>query len=129
MSYFLLKVPISGSLALLVAVSILYALVSLCLGLLISTIADTQQAAMLISAMVLMLPVILLSGMVFPIENMPDILQWISNIVPAKWYIIAVKDVMIKGLGAGAIMKEVGILLFMVVFLVILSVKRFKIRL
>ena len=121
--------PISGSLALLVAVSILYALVSLCLGLLISTIADTQQAAMLISAMVLMLPVILLSGMVFPIENMPDILQWISNIVPAKWYIIAVKDVMIKGLGAGAIMKEVGILLFMVVFLVILSVKRFKIRL
>lgn len=129
LSYFLLKVPIAGSLALLVAVSILYALVSLCLGLLISTIADTQQAAMLISAMVLMLPVILLSGMVFPIENMPDILQWISNIVPAKWYIIAVKDIMIKGLGAGAIMKEVGILLFMVVFLVILSVKRFKIRL
>ena len=129
LSYFLLKVPIAGSLALLVAVSILYALVSLCLGLLISTIADTQQAAMLISAMVLMLPVILLSGMVFPIENMPDILQWISNIVPAKWYIIAVKDIMIKGLSAGAIMKEMGILLFMVVFLVILSVKRFKIRL
>lgn len=129
LSYFLLGVPIAGSLTLLVAVSILYALVSLCLGLLISTIADTQQAAMLISAMVLMLPVILLSGMMFPIENMPDILQWISNIVPAKWYIIAVKDIMIKGLGAGAILKEVGILLFMVVFLVILSVKRFKIRL
>ena len=129
MSYFLLGVPIAGSLTLLVAVSILYALVSLCLGLLISTIADTQQAAMLISAMVLMLPVILLSGMMFPIENMPDILQWISNIVPAKWYIIAVKDIMIKGLGAGAILKEVGILLFMVIFLVILSVKRFKIRL
>ncbi len=129
LSYFLLGVPIAGSLTLLVAVSILYALVSLCLGLLISTIADTQQAAMLISAMVLMLPVILLSGMMFPIENMPDILQWISNIVPAKWYIIAVKDIMIKGLGAGAILKEVGILLFMVIFLVILSVKRFKIRL
>ena len=79
--------------------------------------------------MVLMLPVILLSGMMFPIENMPDILQWISNIVPAKWYIIAVKDIMIKGLGAGAILKAVGILLFMVIFLVILSVKRFKIRL
>ena len=129
LSYFLLGVPIAGSLTLLVAVSILYPLVSLCLGLLISTIADTQQAAMLISAMVLMLPVILLSGMMFPIENMPDILQWISNIVPAKWYIIAVKDIMIKGLGAGAILKEVGILLFMVIFLVILSVKRFKIRL
>ena len=129
LSYFLLKVPIAGSLVLLVAVSILYALVSLCLGLLISTIADTQQAAMLISAMVLMLPVILLSGMVFPIENMPDILQWLSNIVPAKWYIIAVKDVMIKGLSAGAILKEIGILSFMVIFLVILSVKRFKTRL
>lgn len=129
LSYFLLKVPIAGSLTLLFSISILYALVSLCLGLLISTIVDTQQAAMLISAMVLMLPVILLSGMMFPIENMPDILQWLSNIVPAKWYIIAVKDVMIKGLGAGAIMKEIGILLLMAVLLVILSVKRFKIRL
>ncbi len=129
LSYFLLEVPIAGSLTLLFSISILYALVSLCLGLLISTIADTQQAAMLISAMVLMLPVILLSGMVFPIENMPDILQWLSNIVPAKWYIIAVKDVMIKGLGAGAIMKETGILLLMAVLLVILSVKRFKTRL
>ncbi len=129
LSYFLLEVPIAGSLTLLFSISILYALVSLCLGLLISTIADTQQAAMLISAMVLMLPVILLSGMVFPIENMPDILQWLSNIVPAKWYIIAVKDVMIKGLGAGAIVKEIGVLLLMVVLLVILSVKRFKTRL
>ena len=71
LSYFLLDVPINGSLPLLVGVSVLYALVALCLGLLISTIADTQQAAMLISAVVLMLPVILLSGMVFPIENMP----------------------------------------------------------
>lgn len=129
LSYFLLGVPIAGSLSLLFAVSILYALVALCLGLLISTIADTQQAAMLISAMALMLPVILLSGMVFPIENMPDILQWFSNIVPAKWYIIAVKDVMIKGLGAGSILKEISILSLMAVLLVVLSVKRFKTRL
>lgn len=129
LSYFLLEVPIAGSLTLLFSVSILYALVSLCLGLLISTIADTQQAAMLISVMVLMLPVMLLSGMIFPIENMPDILQWISNIVPAKWYITAIKDVMIKGLGAGAIMKEIGVLSLMTVLLVILSVKRFKTRL
>lgn len=129
LSYFLLEVPIAGSVVLLFSISILYALVSLCLGLLISTIADTQQAAMLISAMALMLPVILLSGMVFPIENMPDILQWLSNIVPAKWYIIAVKDVMIKGLGAASIMKEIGILVLMVLVLILLSVKRFKIRL
>ena len=129
LSYFLLGVPIAGSLTLLVFVSVLYALVSLCLGLLISTVADTQKAAMLISAMVLMLPVILLSGMVFPIENMPAILQWLSHIVPAKWYIIAVKDVMIKGLGTAAVMKEICILGVMVVALVTLSVKRFKIRL
>lgn len=129
LSYFLLDVPINGSLLLLVGVSVLYALVALCLGLLISTIADTQQAAMLISAVVLMLPVILLSGMVFPIENMPEILQVISNIVPAKWYIIAVKDIMIKGLGLGSVLQEIGILSLMVVVLIGLSVKRFKIRL
>ena len=113
LSYFLLDVPIKGSLLLLVSVSILYAIVSLCLGLLISTVADTQQAAMLISGIALMLPIMLLSGMMFPIENMPDILQWFSHIVPAKWYI----------------MKEIGILSFMAVVLVFLSVKRFKIRL
>ena len=129
LSYFLLDVPINGSLPLLVGVSVLYALVALCLGLLISTIADTQQAAMLISAVVLMLPVILLSGMVFPIENMPVILQVISNIVPAKWYIIAVKDIMIKGLGFGSVLQEVGVLVLMAVVLRGLSVKRFKIRL
>lgn len=84
---------------------------------------------MLISAVVLMLPVILLSGMVFPIENMPEILQVISNIVPAKWYIIAVKDIMIKGLGLGSVLQEIGILSLMVVVLIGLSVKRFKIRL
>ena len=114
---------------LLLSVSILYAIVSLCLGLLISTVADTQQAAMLISGIALMLPIMLLSGMMFPIENMPDILQWFSHIVPAKWYIIAVKDVMIKGLPAVSILKEIGILSFMAVVLVFLSVKRFKIRL
>ena len=126
LSYFLLDVPINGSLPLLVCVSVLYALVALCLGLLISTIADTQQAAMLISAVVLMLPIILLSGMMFPIENMPVILQVISNIVPAKWYIIAVKDIMIKGLGFGSVLQEVGVLVLMAVVLIGLSVKRFK---
>ena len=129
LSYFLLDVPINGSLLLLVGVSVLYALVALCLGLLISTIADTQQAAMLISAVVLMLPIILLSGMMFPIENMPVVVQVISNIVPAKWYIIAVKDIMIKGLGFGSVLQEVGVLVLMAVVLIGLSVKRFKIRL
>lgn len=129
LSYYLLDVPIAGSLGLLVGISLLYAIVSLCLGLLISTIADTQKAAMLISGMALMLPVMLLSGMLFPIENMPPLLQWLSNIVPAKWYIMAVKDVMIKGLGIAAVWKEIAILLCMGVVLVAWSVKRFNIRL
>lgn len=128
LSRFLLQVPINGSVALLVTISMLYSLVSLALGLLISTVANTQQAAMLISAVVLMLPVILLSGMVYPIENMPDILQWLSNIVPAKWYISAVRDVMIKGLGVGAVTLDIVILTGMVIFLTVISVKRFKIR-
>ena len=129
LSYFLLDVPIRGSVCLVVSISILYAIVSLSLGLLISTIADTQQAAMLISGVVLMLPVMLLSGMMFPIENMPKILQWISHIVPAKWYIIAIRDVMIKGLPLNSILPEIGILTTMAAGIILLSVKRFNIRL
>ena len=71
----------------------------------------------------------LLSGMIFPIENMPLILQGIANIVPAKWYILAIRDVMIKGLGWIDVWQEVSVLLLMIVVLVGLSVKRFKIRL
>lgn len=129
LSYFLLDVPIRGSLALLILISVLYAIVSLCLGLLISTVADTQQAAMLVSGIALMLPIILLSGMMFPVENMPWPLRWLSNIVPAKWYIMAVKDVMIKGLPWTALLDKIGILSLMIVVLVGISVRRFKVRL
>ena len=129
LSYFLLKVPIVGSVALLFLLSVIYAVVALSLGLLISTITNTQQAAMLVSSVALMLPVILLSGMMFPVENMPVPFQVVSNIVPARWYIIAVKDVMIKGLGIGSIGKELLILTGMAVVLVTVSVSRFKNRL
>jgi ABC-2 type transport system permease protein len=129
LSRFLLDVPIAGNLILLTSISILYALISLCLGLFISTVANTQKTAMLISGMALMLPALLLSGMIYPIENMPWILRVLSNIVPAKWYIIAVKDVMIKGLGMAFIWKETSIMLFMMLFLIVVSVKRFKTRL
>ncbi|MDR1258112.1 MAG: ABC transporter permease [Tannerellaceae bacterium] len=129
LSRFLLDVPIRGSVALLIAFSILYALVALCLGLFISTIADTQQAAMLISGVALMLPVVLLSGMIFPVENMPWILQRLSDVVPAKWYIAGVKDVMIKGLGYESILRETGILALMAIVLTAISIKRFNTRL
>jgi ABC-2 type transport system permease protein len=76
-----------------------------------------------------MLPVVLLSGMMFPIENMPWMLRLLSNVVPAKWYIAGVKDIMIKGLGPEAILREAGVLVLMVLILVGISVKRFNLRL
>lgn len=129
LSVFVLKVPISGSFASLVVVSMLYIFVALALGLLISTIAQSQVAAMLISGMALMIPVMLLSGMIFPIENMPLPLQIFSNIIPARWYISAVKLIMIQGLGFSSILKEMAVLSFMALVLVAVSMKKFKVRL
>ena len=129
LSVFVLGVPIAGSFMSLVAVSLLYIFVSLSFGLLVSTITHSQQAAMLVSGMGLMIPVMLLSGMMFPIENMPLPLQFISNIVPAKWYIRAVKAIMIEGLGITSVLKDVGVLCLMGVVLVTISLKKFKVRL
>ncbi|MBL0270196.1 MAG: ABC transporter permease [Chitinophagaceae bacterium] len=129
LSVFVLEVPINGSLPLLLAISILFILVSLSLGLLISNGAATQQTAMFISLVALFLPTIMLSGFMFPVENMPLPLRTVSNIVPAKWYYSMVKAVMIKGLGVGAIWKELLILNGMLVFFLGLAIKKFKIRL
>lgn len=129
LSVFVLGVPIAGSFMSLVAVSLLYIFVSLSFGLLVSTITNSQQAAMLVSGMGLMIPVMLLSGMMFPIENMPLPLQWLSYIVPARWYIAAVKAIMIEGLGITSVLKEVGILCLMGTILVTISLKKFKVRL
>jgi len=129
LSVFVLKVPIAGSFISLVFVSLLYIFVSLALGLSISTLTSSQLAAMLISGMGLMIPVMLLSGMIFPIENMPVILQRISDIVPARWYISAVKTIMIQGLGISSVLKEVAVLTFMGIVLVTVSLKKFKVRL
>ena len=129
LSVFVLEVPINGSLPLLLGISILFILVSLSLGLLISTGAATQQTAMFISLVALFLPTIMLSGFMFPVENMPLPLRTVSNIVPAKWYYSMVKAVMIKGLGVGAIWKELLILNGMLVFFLGLAIKKFKIRL
>lgn len=129
LSVFVLGMPIQGSIFLLIAVTILYLLCALSLGLLISTVTNSQLAAMLISLLGLMLPVVMLSGYAFPIANMPLPLQVISNIVPAKWYIIMVKSVMIKGMGFAGIWKESLIIIGMTFFFLFISVKRFKVRL
>tara|TARA_R110000765_G_scaffold102803_2_gene191770 strand:+ start:83 stop:454 length:372 start_codon:yes stop_codon:yes gene_type:complete len=121
--------PVQGSLFLLALESILFILSALALGILISTISATQQTAMMISLMGLMLPVILLSGFIFPISSMPLPLQVISNIIPAKWFIIIIKGIMLKGVGLQYLWKETLILLGMTVFFMALSVKKYKIRL
>jgi len=129
LSVFVLGLPIEGSLLLLIGSTIVYIFCALSLGILISTVTETQQAAMLISLLGLMLPVVMLSGYAFPIANMPAILQILSNLVPAKWYIIIVKSVMIKGIGIEQIWKELLILLAMTGTFLLISIKRFKIRL
>ena len=129
LSVFVLDVPINGSLPLLIAASILFTLTSLALGLLISSATDSQQTAMFISLTGMFLPTIMLSGFMFPIENMPLPLRVISNVVPAKWYYTIVKSVMIKGVGFSMIWKEVLVLTGMMLFFLALSIKKFKIRL
>ncbi|PHR72898.1 MAG: multidrug ABC transporter permease [Lutibacter sp.] len=129
LSVFVLKMPVQGSLILLGLESVLFIINALSLGILISTISKTQQTAMMISLMGLMLPVIILSGFIFPISSMPLPLQVISNIIPAKWFIIILKGIMLKGVGISFIWKETLILVAMTLFFMGLSVKKYKIRL
>jgi len=129
LSVFLIKVPISGSLMWVVLVSLLFILVSLSIGILISTLVSKQEVAILISGMVLMLPTMLLSGMLFPIESMPKVLQWISCCVPAKWYIDSIKVMMIQGLGIRYCLDAVLILCGFLTVITGLSVFKFKDRL
>lgn len=129
LSIFILKVPVTGSIYSLISISLLFIMVALSLGILISTIAQTQMAAMLVSGMGMILPVMILSGMIFPIESMPIILQWISDIIPAKWYISAVRKLMIQGLGITAVYRELAVLFGMFIFLIVVSLKNFKTRL
>jgi len=129
LSVYALDVPIAGNLSLLIAESILFTITSLSIGLLISNSVKTQQAAMFTSMMSLFLPTLLFSGFLFPVENMPLALQIISNIVPAKWYYIIVKQVMIKGLGIQYVWKETLVLMGMTAGLLAISIRNFKIRL
>lgn len=129
LSITLLGVPINGSLILLYIISMIFILASLSLGLLISSIAKTQQIAMFISLIGLMVPTMMLSGFMFPVESMPKILQVISNIVPAKWYFYSLQSVMIKGLSFEAILREFAILTGFAVFFLAVSIRKFKIRL
>lgn len=129
MSSFVLGVPIKGSLFWIYVVSTIYILLALSLGILVSTIAETQLVALLISAMLLMMPVIMLSGMMFPIESMPKILQYISAIIPTRYYISAMRKLMIMGVGIEEIFFEVSILISMLIALMSLVLAKFNKRL
>lgn len=129
MSSFVLGIPIKGSLFWIYVVSTIYILLALSLGILVSTIAETQLVALLISAMLLMMPVIMLSGMMFPIESMPKILQYISAIVPTRYYISAMRKLMIMGTGIEEIYFEVSVLISMLIALMSLALAKFNKRL
>ena len=126
---YMLHVPMSGGIAGILAVSVLYLILSLSLGLFVSTLASTQVIAMMISAAVMLIPIVMLSGMIFPIENLPEILQALSCIIPARWYIDAMRKMMIEGLPAVAVWKDILILLVMTLVLIGSSMKKFNTRL
>ena len=129
LSVTLMDMPMNGSYLLLYLASALLILTALALGLLISNSTDSQQSAMLISLMGMLMPTMLFTGFMFPLENMPMPLQYIANAIPSKWYYIIVKSVMIKGLGFASVWKELLILTGMTLFLLVVSIKKFKIRL
>jgi ABC-2 type transport system permease protein len=129
MSATVLDVPLQGGLGWILVVSLIYILLALSLGLLISNIAQSQFVALLVSAMVLLLPTVMLSGMLFPVESMPTILQWISAIIPPRYYIQAMRKLMIMGVGIQEVWQEVVILIGMTTLLLIISLKKFKVRL
>lgn len=126
---FVFGMPIQGSMILLLLEASLFVVTALALGILISTVTETQQTAMMISLAGLMLPTILLSGFIFPISSMPQWLQWLSNIVPARWFIIIIKGIMLKGVDIGFIWKETLILVGMTLFFIAVSFRKYKIRL
>ena len=129
MSTFVLGVPIEGSLFWIFVVSTLYILLALSLGLLISTIAKTQLVALLLSAMVLLMPIMMLSGMMFPIESMPEILQYVSAIIPTRYYTSVMRKLMIMGVGIENIYFEIIVLTSMLIGLMSLALAKFNKRL
>lgn len=129
MSYTVLGLPFSANFLDVILLTVVYIVLALSIGLLVSTIVDTQVTALLVSAVIFMLPVILLSGMIFPVDNMPKILQWISCVIPARWYIAAMRKLMVQGLELRYVLIELGILVGMTVAILGIAIRKFnKIR-
>ena len=125
----LLGVPLQGSVFWIFVISTIYILLALSLGLLVSNIAKTQLVALLLSAMVLLMPIVMLSGMIFPIESMPKVLQYVSAIIPTRYYTSAMRKLMIMGVGVRQVMHEMMVLICMLIGLLGLSLAMFNKRL
>ena len=129
MSRYVLFVPIAGSLWLILLVSTIYIFMALSLGLLISTIAKTQMAALLMSAVMLLMPCTMLSGMMFPIESMPHVLQWVAALIPPRYYISAMRKLLIMGVSFRYVLSEVVTLLGMTALFLTVALLKFNKRL
>ena len=129
MARYVLDVPLAGSIVWIYVISTIYIILALSLGLLISTIATTQLMALLLSAMVLLMPIVMLSGMIFPVESMPEVLQWIAALVPPRYYIQAMRKLMIMGVDISNIVREIYIISAMALSLLIVALAKFKKRL
>jgi ABC-2 type transport system permease protein len=129
LSWFVFGLPVKGSIILLLAESMLYIMMSLSVGILISIVSSSMQQAIFISLVGMMLPTILLSGFIYPLENMPDIYRWISLAMPPRYFIVIIKNIMIKGTGFLFVWKETLILLLMTILFIGISVRKFKVRL
>ena len=129
LGYLVFHIPVRGSITLFMVINLLYIILALSLGILISTFSNSQQTAMFVSMFALMLPTMLLSGFIFPIENMPKLLQLLSNIMPARWFLAIIKNIMIKGTGLFYVWKETLVLIGFIVLFITISTKKFKYRL
>lgn len=125
-AYTVLGLPVSYTIVNVILISMLYVVLSLSIGLFVSTLVDNQVSALIVSAVLFMLPVIMLSGMIFPVDNMPGFFQWVSCVIPARWYIEAMRKLMVQELGFHYVLKEVVILSVMTVLLLALAIKKFN---
>lgn len=128
LGYTVLGLPVSWSIVNVIWVSVMYVLLSLGIGLFVSTLVDTQLSALLICALIFMMPILMLSGMIFPIDNMPEVLQWFSTIIPARWYISAMRKLMIQHLELEYVMQEILILGGMTIFILGMAITKFTKR-
>lgn len=126
LSYTVLGLPFSASVFNVVWVTVLYIILALSIGLLISTLVSNQVTALLVSGVLFILPVVMLSGMIFPIDNMPVAIQWFSCIIPARWYISAMRTLMIQQLPVSYIITEIAVLASMTIMILLLAIKKFN---